>query len=283
MRIGVVHPGQMGASVGAAAAACGHEVYWASAGRSAASRARAAAAGLADAGSLAELAGRVEVLLSIVPPDAAGAVAAEVAAHRFGGIYVDANAVAPATARRIGAVVTGAGASFVDGGIIGGPVGSPGGTRLYLAGGPLRTVAAGFDGSGLEVLELAGPAGAASALKAAYAGWTKGSAALLLAMRALARAEAVEPALLAEWARSGPDLAARSDRAARGANSKGWRWAGEMDEIAAALAARDLPAGFHAAAADVYRRVGPPAEHGTDAVLDLITDPAAPAARASAD
>ncbi|HVQ92461.1 MAG TPA: NAD(P)-binding domain-containing protein, partial [Mycobacteriales bacterium] len=84
MRIGVVHPGQMGASVGAAAAACGHEVYWASAGRSAASRARAAAAGLADAGSLAELAGRVEVLLSIVPPDAAGAVAAEVAAHQFG-------------------------------------------------------------------------------------------------------------------------------------------------------------------------------------------------------
>jgi 3-hydroxyisobutyrate dehydrogenase-like beta-hydroxyacid dehydrogenase len=274
VRIGLVHPGQMGASVGAAAVGSGHEVVWASAGRSAASRRRADDAGLVDAGSLAALLARVDLVLSVVPPEAAVAVAEQVAADGFAGTYVDANAVAPATARRIDGIIaggSGTGGGFVDGAIIGGPVGSPGGTRLYLAGGPAAEVAAVFDGSGLEAIVLPGPPGAAAAVKAAYAGWTKGSAALVLALRALARAEGVEPALLAELSRSLPELPAQADRAARGAAAKAWRWAGEMDEIAAAFAADDLPAGFHQAAADIYRRVGPPATHTTDTVIDLIT------------
>ena len=41
MRIGLVHPGEMGAAVGAALRTGGHEVLWASAGRSAATAARA--------------------------------------------------------------------------------------------------------------------------------------------------------------------------------------------------------------------------------------------------
>ena len=51
-----------------------------------------------------------------------------------------------------------------------------------------------------------GQVGAASAVKMAYASWTKGSAALLLAARALARAEGVEDTLLAEWGISQPGL-----------------------------------------------------------------------------
>jgi 3-hydroxyisobutyrate dehydrogenase-like beta-hydroxyacid dehydrogenase len=275
MRIGLLHPGQMGGSVGAAAVGVGHEVAWVSAGRGAASRQRAADAGLVDAGTLAGLLGRAELVVSVVPPEAALAVAEQVAALGYAGTYLDANAVAPATARRIGEVIAGRGGGFVDGAIIGGPVGSPGGTRLYLAGGPAAGVAACWAGSGLETIVLPGAPGAASAVKAAYAGWTKGTAALLLTLRALARAEDVEQPLLAECARSLPDLPARTDRAARGAAAKAWRWAGEMDEIAAALVARDLPAGFHQAAAELYRRVGGPADRGTDAVLDLITEPPA--------
>jgi hypothetical protein len=96
-------------------------------------------------------------------------------------------------------------------------------------------------------------AGAASAVKMAYASWTKGSAALLLAARALARAEGVEDALLAEWAISQPGLEKRSAGAAGSAAAKGWRWVAEMEEIAASMAADGLPAGFHQAAAEVYR------------------------------
>jgi hypothetical protein len=86
----------------------------------------------------------------------------------------------------------------------------------------------------------------------AYAGWTKGSAALILAVRALARAEGVEDTLLAEWALSQPELAGRSRGAARSAAAKGWRWVGEMEEISASMAADGLPGGFHAAAAEVF-------------------------------
>jgi hypothetical protein len=95
--------------------------------------------------------------------------------------------------------------------------------------------------------------GAASAVKMAYAAWSKGTAALLLAIRALARAEGVEDVLLAEWRDSVPQLPKQSLRAARSAGAKGWRWVGEMEEIAATFASAELPDGFHLAAADVFR------------------------------
>jgi len=87
----------------------------------------------------------------------------------------------------------------------------------------------------------------------AYAAWTKGTAAMLLAIRATARANGVEDALLAEWARSQPDATGRSEAAAGAAAAKGWRWIAEMEEIAATFAAAGQPDGFHRAAAEVYR------------------------------
>ena len=84
--------------------------------------------------------------------------------------------------------------------------------------------------------------------------WTKGSGALLLAIRELARAEGVEAELFAEWELSLPGLLERSQRAERSAETKGWRWVGEMEEIAATFAGVDLPAGFHEAAGEVFRR-----------------------------
>ena len=119
MTIGLLHPGDMGAVVGACARAAGQRVLWAATGRSADTRARAAAAGLEDAGTVAKVLAASDVVLSICPPHAALDLAREVAAHRFAGLYVDGNAVAPATAREVGAVVEQVGATFVDGGLIG--------------------------------------------------------------------------------------------------------------------------------------------------------------------
>jgi 3-hydroxyisobutyrate dehydrogenase-like beta-hydroxyacid dehydrogenase len=104
---------------------------------------------------------------------------------------------------------------------------------------------------------MPGAAGAASALKMCYAAYTKGTAALLLAVRALAEAEGVTPTLLAEWDRSQPGLADRSQAAARGTGAKAWRFAGEMHEIADTFAAAGLPDGFHRAAAELYGRLAP--------------------------
>jgi hypothetical protein len=90
----------------------------------------------------------------------------------------------------------------------------------------------------------------------AYAAWTKGSSALLLAVRALAIREGVDPALRAEWERSQPGLGARSE-AAVGANAKkAWRFVGEMGEIARTFTAAGLPGGFHEACAAIYGRLG---------------------------
>jgi 3-hydroxyisobutyrate dehydrogenase-like beta-hydroxyacid dehydrogenase len=254
-RIGLLHPGEMGASIGAAARAAGTSVCWASAGRSDASRRRAAEAGIDDAHTLAALAARSDVILSVCPPEAARSLAENVLGAGFKGIFVDANAVSSATARDLASMVEDAGAHFVDGGIIGPPAHREGTTRLYLSGAEASSVASAFRGSPLEALVIGPRPGAASALKMSYAAWTKGSAALLTAIRALARAEGVEAALLEEWSLSQPGLEARSAAGARNNAFKAWRFAGEMREIAATFEASGLPGGFHQAAADIYQRL----------------------------
>jgi len=248
MPVGLLHPGEMGAAIGAALRAGGETVVWASAGRSDATAERAARAGLTDVGEVRELCRACDVLVSVCPPHAAVDVARLAAG--FDGVYVDANAVSPETAR----VIAGLHERFVDGGIIGPPPQRPGTTRLYLSGGEAKRIAERFGGTTLDARVLSEEPGAASALKMSYAGWTKGSSALLLAARALAQAEGVEDALLEEWRLSLPDLLDRSAAAARSAVAKGWRWVGEMEEIAASYAAAGLPEGFHQAAAEIYGR-----------------------------
>jgi 3-hydroxyisobutyrate dehydrogenase-like beta-hydroxyacid dehydrogenase len=253
MTIGLLHPGEMGAALGARLRERGHDVLWAADGRSAATRERALAAGLRDTGSLAVLTAASDVVLSVCPPHAALAIARSVAG--YGGLFVDANAVSPATAAAIGVVIEDGGGRFVDGGIVGPPPERAGTTRLYLSGAAAdaATVAAALARTGVETPVLGAEPGAASALKMTYAAWTKGTAALLLALRATARATGVDDALLAEWERSQPGLAERSEQAAGAAAHKGWRWAGEMEEIAATFAAAGQPGGFHRAAAEVFR------------------------------
>ena len=116
----------------------------------------------------------------------------------------------------------------------------------------------------------------------AYAAWTKGSSALLLAARALARASGVERTLLAEWQLSQPPLTAQSERSASAAAGKGWRWIGEMEEIAASMRAAGLPDGFHEAAAELFdrasradvptgRKTATTAKETLDAIMSALT------------
>jgi 3-hydroxyisobutyrate dehydrogenase-like beta-hydroxyacid dehydrogenase len=289
--IGLLHPGEMGAAVGGCLVEAGYTVCWASAGRGPNTAARARRAGLADAGSVAGLAGRSDVIVSVCPPHAAVEVARAVAAGPpaagrpgagrpggagFRGVFVDANAISPDSARTVAAIVTAGGASYVDGGIIGSPPASAGDTRLYLSGPRAAGIRDLFAGTRVDARIVDDRIGSASAVKMAYAAWTKGTAALLLTARALATAEGVQDALLAEWALSLPDLADRTRRAARSAARKGWRWAAEMEEIAGSMAAAGLPQGFHEAAAEVFRsqpRGVATGEVSTEAVLGALLAP----------
>ena len=252
--VALLHPGNMGVTIGAAASAGGTRVLWASNGRGQATRERAEQAGLQDAGTLADAVRRADVVLSVCPPHAAVDVARAVAAEKFTGIYLDANAVSRATAEAIGKIITAAGAGFVDGGIIGSPVKQAGTTRLYLSGERAAEVAELFRGSMLDARPIGTAPGQASALKVAYAAWTKGTDALVLAIRAFATNEGVDQALLDEWSISQPALERKCARAAAVAVPKMWRYVGEMQEIAEAFESAGVPGGFHVAAAQICER-----------------------------
>lgn len=255
--VALLHPGNMGVTIGAAAAASGARVIWASDQRSAATRRRAEQAGLVEVRHPIDAVRQSEAVLSVCPPHAATEVARTVAAMNYKGLYVDANAVSRATAKEIGRIVTAAGASFVDGGIIGPPVKQAGTTRFYLSGDRAAEIAALFSRSMLDARAIGGQPGAASALKVAYAAWTKCSDALVLAIRAFADHEGVDQALLDEWRISQPALERKCSRAAAVAVPKAWRYVGEMGEIAEAFEAAGLPPGFHKAAAEICERLAP--------------------------
>ena len=197
--IALFHPGEMGSAVGACARANGHRVICALEGRSAASQARAKASGLENAGSVAAAVAQSGVVLSICPPHGALPLARKVATLGFKGIYVDANAISPGTARQVGAVVEAAGASFVDGGLIGAPPAPGRPVNLRLSGERAGDVARLFEGSCVRASALEGPPGTASALKACYAAWTKGTWLLLASLYAAAERENVAAPLRQLW------------------------------------------------------------------------------------
>jgi 3-hydroxyisobutyrate dehydrogenase-like beta-hydroxyacid dehydrogenase len=181
---------------------------------------------------------------------------------------VDANAVSPATGRAVGEIVTAGGARYVDGGIVGPPPHRPGTTRLFLAGTEADEIASLFAGTAVEAKVLGPEPGTASALKMVYAAWTKGTTAMLVALRSTARHLGVEAELLDEWAKSQPDLPQRSEQAARVGLERGWRWAFELEEVGRTFADAGLPDGFGAAAAAVFHRLGGTTDDGVDPDLE---------------
>ncbi|MFN2322306.1 MAG: DUF1932 domain-containing protein [Trueperaceae bacterium] len=251
-RIGFLHPGAMGVSLAATARRGGHETLWASAGRSAATRARATEHGLVDVGTLEALCARADVVVSICPPDAAEDLAAAVAGTGFRGTFVDANAIAPTRMARVAADLSARGIEVVDGGVIGGPAWTPG-TWLHLSGARAAAVADLFSAGPLATHVVGPDVGTASALKMVYAARTKGTTALLLAVLGAADRLGVREALETQWEADAAGSAAEAHDRARRATRKAWRFAGEMDEIATTFAAAGMPSGFHEAAADVYR------------------------------
>ena len=254
-RIGFLHPGDMGISIAASAQNAGNEIYWASEGRSPDTQARAEKYGLRDAHTLAKLCAECAIIVSVCPPHAAEEVAQQVLAAGFGGMYLDANAIAPQRAERIGAAMAAASVSFVDGGIIGGPAWTPGSTWLYLAGPQAEQIATCFAAGPLETQVLGAEIGRASALKMCFAAYTKGTTALLCAILATAEDLGVRQDLEQHWQRDDPQFADEVEQRVRRVTAKAWRFAGEMDEIASTFRAAGLPGEFHAAAASVYRRL----------------------------
>ena len=255
--VAVIAPGMMGSGVGQRLVENGIEVRTALAGRSEATVARAKAAGMVGASD--EQIAASDIILSILPPgDALGlaerlAPALRAAAKKP--VFVDCNALDPATVLRIARVVQETGATFVDGGIVGGPPKAGySGPKIYLSGEAAPRVAE-LTKYGLVMPIQPGPIGAASAMKMSYAGITKGFTALGAAMMLAASRAGTAEDLKAELSSSQPALFAWLTRQMPNMYSKAYRWVAEMEEIAQFVGEDPAARKFYEGAARLYERI----------------------------
>jgi 3-hydroxyisobutyrate dehydrogenase-like beta-hydroxyacid dehydrogenase len=255
--VAIIAPGAMGAAVGKRLAAHGLRVVTALGGRSDATVARARDAGM-TAASDAKIAA-ADFMLSILPPGDALALAQRFApilsASNAKPVYVDCNAVNPATVERIAAALAPTGCPLVDGGIIGPPPkGDDAGPRFYASGAAAARFAT-LRQYGLDVRVLDGPLAAASALKMSYAGITKGTQAIGAAMMLAAARGGSAAALFDELSFSQKEMLAQFKQQLPRMPAKAYRWIAEMQEIAGFVgddpAARELYQG----AAHFYQRI----------------------------
>jgi 3-hydroxyisobutyrate dehydrogenase-like beta-hydroxyacid dehydrogenase len=246
--ITVIAAGEMGAAIGKRLSERGARVLTSLAGRGPGSAARAKQSNMTAIDDDDALVAQSDFILSVVPPGQALALAERLTASMVRAprkpIYIDCNAVAPNTARRIGEVVAATNARYVDGGIIGPPPGPSMNPTLYLAG-PHAHEARTLADYGLKVRVVEGDIGAASALKMSYAGITKGTQAIAAAMILGAARAGCAEALKQELSESQPQVLASLSRSLPRMFPKAYRWDAEMEEIAAFL-------GEDAAAHDVF-------------------------------
>ena len=255
--VAIVAPGAMGAAVGKRLADQGVRVLTSLGGRSAASTQRAREAGMLAASDV-EIAA-ADFVLSIVPPGDALSLAERFApvlkTSNAKPVYVDCNAINPATIERVAAAIAPTGSPFVDAGIIGAPPkGRNGGPRFYASGEAVQRFAT-LRQYGLDVRLLDGPPGTASAVKMSYAGITKGTQAIGAAMMLAAMRAGSAEALFDELSFSQRDMLALFKQQLPLMPEKAYRWIAEMREIAGFVgddpAARELYEG----AAQFYKRI----------------------------
>ncbi|MEV4975331.1 DUF1932 domain-containing protein [Streptomyces scopuliridis] len=274
--VGILHPGSMGAAVAGCAAANASEVLWCEAGRSAASAARATQFGLTPVAELAELLDCSDIVISLCPPAAAEDLARDVAAHRFAGVYVEANAINPVRAQRIAALLEPA-ATVLDGGVVGSPPVDGKTPTLYLSGRDDATarIEALFAGTAVRTAVLGAEIGKASALKLSYASFQKTSRVLVALAVGMAREHGVDQELIEVASQRTDSYLSEPQYIAKTA-SRAWRWGPELEEAADTLAAAGLPPEMLRAAASTLARWNDAKNDGkltlTDA-LDRLAQP----------
>lgn len=256
--VALMSPGDMGSGVGRRLRQNGMDVIACMDGRSDLTKLRARESGFRDVPSFDDLARQADLFLSIVPPGEAVALALRAAdAIKSTGatlVYADFNAISPHTSRKVGDIVTQAGAVYVDGGIIGGaPTGSADGPRLYWSG-PDTAAMQELGRYGLDVRRVGERVGQASGLKMLYGASTKGTIALWTELLTAARAMGLIESLEAEL--EGSPVYRAMQRSIPSMPRRSRRWVAEMREIAETFGSVGLTPTLMLGAADMYEQVG---------------------------
>ena len=254
-RIGLLSPGDMGQAVAIRLKELGFEICTALSGRSERTRKLAFDAGLTDCGDLRGLLSQCDVMLSIVDPGSAMAIAREVAAllPELGKpmLFADCNALSPQTKVEMQAVLEAGGASFVDAAIIGPPPRGGGRIRFYVSGSQAEALT-GLQHDAITVKVVSQRVGDAAAVKMCYGGVTKGTVALLTELLIAAQRLGVEEVLDEELAESQPAIRDWILRNLPSMPPKAYRWVPETEEIAATFAAVGLTPLTMQGAASLY-------------------------------
>lgn len=247
----------MGHAVGREFRASGLEVMTCLSGRSPRTCRMAELAGFQTVPSLEALAEQADLILSILVPEAAVALAEAVSKALTNTgcspVFADCNAVSPATSRRIEGIISEAGGHYLDASIIGPPPGQGQPPRFYVSGSNADAMAR-LDGRGIAVKWIGSEIGRASAIKMCYAGLTKGTLALHAAVLTSAEALGLSDELRSELAYSqGGKLKAMEQ--VRRVPAKAFRWIAEMEEIARTFGSVGVTPEIHTGAAEVFRMI----------------------------
>ena len=280
--VGIVSPGAMGSAVADALARGGARVMATIGGRSARTAGLAERARLELLSNLGAVVASADVVLSIVPPEAAESVAEDLAsaarAASVRPLVVDLNAIAPETSRRHAGVVGRAGCDYVDGSISGPPPWNAGTTRIYLSGDRALEVAE-LPMAGVERIVVGPDGGSASAVKMSTASVYKGTTALLAQALLAAHANGVLEHVLDDLRSGSPELTANVARRLASAATKSDRYVAEMREIALAQSSAGLAPALFEAMAEVFSELSAselaramPEEVSPDVMLEDVLD-----------
>ncbi|MDP2662728.1 MAG: DUF1932 domain-containing protein [Dehalococcoidia bacterium] len=282
--VGIISPGHMGTAIGRMLRDHGIRVLTCLDGRSELTRLRALEAGFGEAPGYDRLVTEIDLLLSVVVPSEAVSVAKLVAGslRRTGArpVYADCNAISPQTVAEIARVITEAGSSFIDAGVIGPPPSERGDTRLYCSGPDCSALEA-MGKFGLDIRVVGPLAGQASGLKMVYAASTKGTTALWTELLVAAKALGLDEALANEFSMSRSDISRRLMDGIPSMPRRSRRWVGEMEEIAATFEGLGLTPLMLQGAAAMFRLVGETAladqtsrqpDPSLEAVLEALKD-----------
>lgn len=180
--IGILYPGDMGHNVARVLLEDEFAVVTTLVGRSERTRRLCESTMTAVLPSLLQVAAQADIVLSIVPPAAAKAIAAEFAEAAKPltrkPLYVDANAISPMTTQEVGEIITRAGIPYLDACIIGPARDVRGRCTFYISGPDARSFEETIARS-IKTHILGDRIGQASAFKIAFSGLNKGLAALL--------------------------------------------------------------------------------------------------------
>ena len=255
-KVAILSPGAMGHAVGRVLAEHGVDIMTCLAGRSERTHRLASAAGFTEMPTLEDLVCEADLVLSILVPVDAEAIACQLAgALKATGAqpYIaDCNAISPMRSAKIETIIQSAGGRFIDASIIGPPPGQGAPPRFYVSGIHAEVMLP-LDGKGIVVKSLGETIGRASGIKMCYAALTKGTSTLQVALLTAAESMGLTEELRQELAYSQAAALQSMESTIPRLPSNAHRWVGEMEEIASTFAQVGVTSHFHLGAAAIYR------------------------------